>query len=65
MGEDDNINLSDNCKECVTQEFQDLSKSVLSFSDGVIKGLMVENRLLIIILGVVAVGAEVMKLFVK
>jgi len=65
MGEDERVNLSDSCKECITQEFQDLSKSVIAFSDGVIRGLMAENRLLVIILGVVAVGAEVMKVFVK
>jgi len=65
LDDEEKVILSDNCRECVTQEFQDLSKSVIAFSDGVIKGLMSENRLLIIILGCVAVGAEVIKVFVK
>lgn len=65
MGDEDKNNLSDNCKECVTSEFQELSKSVIAFSDSIIKSLIAENRILIIILGVVAVGSEVMKLIIK
>ena len=65
MGDEENVVLSDNCKECVTGEFKELSKSVISFSDSIIKSLIAENRILILILGVVAVGSEVMKLIIK
>ena len=54
MGDEENVVLSDNCKECVTGEFKELSKSVISFSDSIIKSLIAENRILILILGVIS-----------
>lgn len=57
--------ISENCRECVIQGYEVIFKNQLEFTQKVIdsdKGLI---RLLVIILGVVAVGAEVMKAFIN
>lgn len=54
-------NISESCKECVVREFQEISNNQLIFTQKILDSQNVLIKILIIILGVIALGGEVMK----